>query len=562
MIFKKAAHIILGAAVLLLGAPALCHAQNASLTIEGLGALPNGLVTLTAGTSQKLTARVKQTGGFSFQNLNYDASAPLLLSFTIPVGKDRLVHMNELAYLINPDTGAVEFRGKVTRAANVVINVDGAQAKASISNGAGFFEMDIDVAQKLSAGQSGFVTSIINTHESCCPRTLTPLGALRLTVSSAPVVTKSSIDFENNILLNSPSWAVSVPSEKTAQWRDGLRGMATELSSSIAAQTAILGSFVDAQTQLNTQRALQEMQARTIKDYTPSEALCRFGSLTQNLANSDLRGRATQLALSEVMQGRNVGRAGTSFAANAAGVDGQRQRIKLFQETFCRTVDSNNALAAICQPLKDATREKDQRLNRDVDYVRSFEGPLTLDINFTDTAISRREGDLLALGLNLFGTDSLDRVTADQIARAPSDLVQDIRSLYTTRSVARNSFTALAGDKAQGPQGSGDFVRGVLQNMGMSESEATKFLGANPSYFAQMEVLTKRMFQDPLFYADLMDKPANVMRQRVAIKALSLMQQRDLLESLQRREMILSQMLELEVRKRANNLNATVGQIK
>jgi hypothetical protein len=538
-------------------------AQATQLNINGTGALPNGLVTLTVGSSQRLTARVDMTGGFVFTNLNYNSAAALLLSFAIPVGnKGRLAHMNELAYLVNPDTGAIEFRGKVTRAANVVMNVDGAQSKAAISNAAGFFEMDIDVARGLSGGQNGFVTSVINTIDVCCPRSLVPLGALTLKVTAAPLVQKSSHEFYGTIESQPSSWAVSVPAEKTAQWWDGLRDVATEVSANIIAQTASLGTFIDAQAQLDTMRALQELQAQAIKDYTPSEALCRFGSMTQNLANSDMRARATKIALSEMMQDRNLGRAGTSFAPNEAGADGQAARVKLFQTTFCRTVDSNNALAKFCDPIKQSTQTKDQRINRDVDYVRTFESPLTLDINFMDSAASRREGDLIALGLNLFGTDALDRVEAAKIAKSSPNLIQDLRSLYATRSVARNSFAALAGDKAQGPAGSGDFVQGVLENMGMSRDNAAKFLGENPSYFAQMEVLTKRMYQDPLFYADLMDKPANVTRQRVAIKALSLMQQRDLLESLQRREMILSQMLELEIRKRAELINSRIGQIK
>ena len=69
-------------------------------------------------------------------------------------------------------------------------------------------------------------------------------------------------------------------------------------------------------------------------------------------------------------------------------------------------------------------------------------------------------------------------------------------------------------------------------------------LGKNPSYDAQMEVLTKKIFQDSEFYIDTYDKPSNVARQEVAIQAIELMQKRDLYRSFLRSEIIASVMLE------------------
>jgi hypothetical protein len=91
-------------------------------------------------------------------------------------------------------------------------------------------------------------------------------------------------------------------------------------------------------------------------------------------------------------------------------------------------------------------------------------------------------------------------------------------------------------------------MRGVMTQMGLSAAEATRLLGTNPSYFAQMEVLTKKIYQDPAFFADLYDKPANTQRQRGAMKGISLQQQRDLLDVLHRREMLLSALLELKIK--------------
>ena len=62
-----------------------------------------------------------------------------------------------------------------------------------------------------------------------------------------------------------------------------------------------------------------------------------------------------------------------------------------------------------------------------------------------------------------------------------------------------------------------------------------------------MEVLTKKLYQNPSFYTELYDKPANVERKRVALQAIDLMQKRDIYQSLLRSESILSLMLETDV---------------
>ena len=88
----------------------------------------------------------------------------------------------------------------------------------------------------------------------------------------------------------------------------------------------------------------------------------------------------------------------------------------------------------------------------------------------------------------------------------------------------------------------------VFQTFGWCfHQDAQRLVGENPSYFAQMEVLTKRIYQDPRFFAELYDKPANVERQRAAMRGINLAQQNDLLGVLHRREMLLSVLLELKL---------------
>ena len=69
-----------------------------------------------------------------------------------------------------------------------------------------------------------------------------------------------------------------------------------------------------------------------------------------------------------------------------------------------------------------------------------------------------------------------------------------------------------------------------------------------------MEILTKRMYQDPAFYANLMQTPTNVQRTQAAMKAIGLMQERDIADSLQRTEMLFSTLLEVQLARAQNKL--------
>ena len=127
-------------------------------------------------------------------------------------------------------------------------------------------------------------------------------------------------------------------------------------------------------------------------------------------------------------------------------------------------------------------------------------------------------------------------------------------------SVAKNSFNAITSMKAAGTSGSRDFMVGLLNDLGINGTSGgadniEELLGPaptggstlGPSYHAQMEVLTKKIYQNPDFYTNLYDKPANVERKKVAMQAIGLMQKFDLYKSYLRYEASLSLLLELAV---------------
>lgn len=350
-------------------------------------------------------------------------------------------------------------------------------------------------------------------------------------------------------------------------WEDNIlpsmMAIAEQISAVALYQAQIIGSFFDAEQQMDTQRRLQRLQAQAHKDYRPSEGLCEFGSNAKSLAASARKGEVNAAVMARRSKDRSLGAAGT-VAAAGEGVDSV-YRLEQFKTTFCDPANSSGALALICD---DDTFDPD-RANRDVDYVRVFAEPLTLDVDFTDIEATPQEADILAMAANIYNDKPFSRhVQGDDLKsgqsafNAAQESYMDMRAVVAKRSVAENSFNAVAAMKSAGSGASRAYMEGVLQELGAgSAAEIGKILGdvivdengqpavkkVNPSYYAQMEILTKKIYQNPDFYTNLYDSPANVGRKGAAMQAVELMQKFDMLESYLRQEAIASMMLELAV---------------
>ena len=92
----------------------------------------------------------------------------------------------------------------------------------------------------------------------------------------------------------------------------------------------------------------------------------------------------------------------------------------------------------------------------------------------------------------------------------------------------------------------------------MPEEEVFEYIGERPSYYAQLELLAKKIYQNPDFYANLYDKPANVARKGVALKAIELMLDRAIYESQLRREMATSVLLATKLRYEVDEVSEQV----
>lgn len=348
--------------------------------------------------------------------------------------------------------------------------------------------------------------------------------------------------------------------------------MGEQLSAVMMQQMQILGGFMDAQEQMETQRDVRSLVAQAHKDYQPSEQMCFFGSSMRSLSESQQGSEYTKQAFDSIMKGYTQFHAGSSTSEGY--VTDIKARLAQFKATYCDPNDSDGGLWEMCRgrtndasvPSSGTAAVRD-RFNKDVDYYRTFERPLTLELDLTNTVITQDEEDMIALARNLYwprAPHMANRADYENSFRDNYSLFLKARSITAKYNVAYNSFVTIAGLKsnarsALGATAGASYMKTMLLDMGYTEEDIEDVMGANPSYYAQMEFLTKKMYQNPNFYTSLYDKPANVERMGVTLKSFGLMQNRDLHESQMRQELLISLMVEQKIAKMADDVNARVG---
>lgn len=413
--------------------------------------------------------------------------------------------------------------------------------------------------------------------------------------------------------------------------------MSTQMSAVAMYYTQIIGTFLDAQTQLETQRVFRKLQYEAHRDYTPSETFCYFGTNTRSLAGSEEKGRLNALILSSMSLRRQMGN--VHVAGSIDAVDDHRVRWDQFVKTYCDPLDNNfqdevakaSGFFVPTSPLNlgtgqvrtglvlacdhdgsgsgnDIGGEDANRYNRDINYTKLIEKPRTLEIDLSDNTLNSSitpvsslyggvydqpgdEEDIIAMSKNLYGHNVLSRRLASAtITRSDAKrLYLALRSVAAKRNVAQASYNAIVALKSAGtthemtgfsaasliygtppanplllPSQSRRFLAAIINQLlpadpTLTASNIFSLIGYSPSYFAQLEILSKRIYQNPSFYADLYETPANVTRKKVAMKAIELMVDRAIYESQIRREMSISVLLASKLR--ALNREANKGVI-
>jgi hypothetical protein len=328
----------------------------------------------------------------------------------------------------------------------------------------------------------------------------------------------------------------------------GIKLMTEHVSSVMMQQMSMIGMLLDAKHQMESERLFGQMQAETHRDFQVSEQICAFGTLARSTASSKFKVDANILAINSLMQKREL-LSGYS-AASWGPFSDMTSRIQQYKAVYCDPNDDNKEIGSFCASGTSA------RKNNDIDYVRTISGPMTLDVDFTDGVRTNAEEDIIALSRNLFDHKVLTAIPEKTMWSGSGGIykLQDMRMLSAVRSVARNSFASIVAAKTPGSGMSSAQLRNVMAGIGVPAGDIDSLIGTNPSYFAQMDIISQKMFQDPEFITNLYVGPANVARTGVALQAIQIMKDRDRLEAALRKEMLLSMILEMKLREAQQNV--------
>lgn len=341
--------------------------------------------------------------------------------------------------------------------------------------------------------------------------------------------------------------------------------MTQQLSAVAMQQMAMLGSMLDAKHQLERQRVLQQLQAEAHRDYHPSIDMCIIGTDVRNMATAMRRGQVASHVLSERFLDRQLN---NQFTSAGYGRGEEREdRMEQFFQRYCEVHDMNDGFTQLCPA--SGMNAPNVTQNMDIDYASLVDGRLTIDANFTNPGVGAADSDeaaIYAMASNLYNHDVFEPPTAADLAATGGDLsgVQNhrvytvLRGIAAKRSVAFNSFATIVGMKSSGPfrsQQVRTYMGTMMSQLGMTNvEEINAYIGQNPSYHAQMEMLTKKIYQRPEFFTNLYGPVADIERKQAAMRAIGLMQNFDMFKSRTRNEAMLAVLLELEVETEQNRI--------
>lgn len=337
----------------------------------------------------------------------------------------------------------------------------------------------------------------------------------------------------------------------------GMMDMAEQLSVVGEAQVFTFGSILDAKESLEAQRLIQEKTAQAQRDYHPDVGMCTIGTASQSLAASGRSGELAAIVLNKRMIDRQLG------IMNSVGTETNatdtNARIEQLRRRFCDRHGNAGNTTNLCLAAASGPH-----INKDIDYAGTIGIKRTVNINLTNTSLAAPDIDdenILALANNLYGNSVFEhsRTPANKKLQGAESWESgvatehlDKRAIIAKRNVAQNSFNAIVGMKSAGSAASanaGNYIHNIFMQLGntVPATEARQMLGDNPSYYALLEAMSQKIYQDPEFFTNLYDSPANVSRKNVAMQAINLMLDRDTFKSELRTEALLSLWLEAEL---------------
>ena len=345
------------------------------------------------------------------------------------------------------------------------------------------------------------------------------------------------------------------------EWVPAFMLMTEQLTAGTIHNTQIVGTFFDAKHQLETQRLFQQKTARAHKDYHPSEQMCEIGTLVKDLAQIQQRYKVARNAAFNAPFARALGTGAVKTMDDQGSGSDELTRRQLFIDEFCNISDNTGQNNLLCA---DTNGDPDQQ-NADINFTQTIDHPLSLIFHMYNPEVSPEEENIFAMLDQIFINEPFPDVSRPKtILHKFYKPYQEMRSLVAMRSVGMSSMAQIIGEKSRG-LATGNVILppigALLREMGMTDDQILNYVSIAPSYNAQMEILTKKIFQHPEFISNLYDKPANVKRIRTALSAIEVMQERDIHNAMQRREMLTSMILELQTRHKQQDLELNIQRI-
>ncbi len=389
-------------------------------------------------------------------------------------------------------------------------------------------------------------------HHSCCcggscDTEVGPLCSQGQCVCQSDKETEKTVPHITTEFIQHREWLIKIAWE--AHLLPAMLLMTEQISTMALHQTLMIGSFFDAKHQMESQQLLAELQADAHKAYHPSAGMCEFGTNTRSIAASDRKSQITQIALSTRASQRQLLSGDVISVGGSA--DDLRSRLDQLQNRYCNPADMGGGFADFCQGTDPSL------YNDDVNYTAKVDNEKTLEIDFTDNIVTKDEEAVLALSANIYGHITMPRIPPRAMSDENGNITgrtqgaytfMKLRSLAAKRSVAQAALAAQVGMRSQGEDGVKPYMEAILKEMGLQQNDIDVVLRDKPSYYAQMELLTKKLYQRPSFYSNLYDKPVNIDRKTASMMALGLMQRRDMYESQLRSEMMTAVFLEQKLK--------------
>lgn len=489
------------------------------------------------------------------------------LNFSVPYedldGREKSIQ-NTITLSFSALTGDVIFLGRTSDTALIEYTSGAREMQNITASTSGLFRGGSIKNEKFNKNKSGSVFLIItNTN----PETGDPLDPVYVeagfSIASLPSNRRDKKGVQA-IYQSISEGLFSFPDSRiNSAWGRGLKRMALEISTSMQAQASALAPFFDSYSMVQTVRRINVMQAETFQRTKPSVNMCKFPSAGKSLSRLSFSSKANAQIFAKYMQDYDLQHVNSAGGLQAYA--SEQEYVQKFKDNYCsQNQNGQDGLARFCNNTNG------DRVNNDINFPYFFATREGNNIDFTDKAdfalgtpdqqvLTDGERDLFYLTHNLFNSNTgkiSETVIKDQDGQR---LVTDLRSLQAIRNVAKNSFAVLVGNKSGGSsEGNNVHLVRILQTLGAGNTADYYGTGngVGVSYDGAMEALTKKMYQDPGFYANLYDSPENVQRQKAAIKAIQLMQGWDIVKALHRREMLLSMLIEVKLRREQRRVEA------